>query len=441
MRIRGLAILIIMLLSLPAASFAANGKKPKLDFTSEPVYDYPIQNPFAATVIGTPPEMKIDYSDHPGIKERKITIFPLREVPEGFWYQRGLKYGEMLQKEAAPLVYIISGTGADHKSERTKAMADTLYSAGFSVVLLPSPTHPNFVINASENFMPGRPVQDAKDLYRVIKMIDPEIATRAKISDRMLTGYSLGGLNAAFVAKLDDEKKDINFSRVLLINPPYNLYSSIQIIDDMLYGALPNGVDDVDSFIKTVLIRLSSVSQSGDALDFSNERLLLDAYEKYQPSDNRLSTTIGLSFRLSASSMIFAADIMGHTGYIFPKNQEFTTTTHLDNYMSVALRTGLTDYFDEIYSEKYLAENPGWTKADLEKESSLQYLSAYIANNEKIGMITNRDDVVLAPGEIDKMAALFGNHALIYNIGGHTGNIAHPNLGYHIVKFMRGQGW
>ncbi|MES2985223.1 MAG: alpha/beta hydrolase [Pseudomonadota bacterium] len=402
-----------------------------------PAYDYPIRNPYAATIIAVPPELKLDYSAMPAPQEKKLTVFPNRDIPEGFWYERGLRYSEMLQAKPAPLVYVIAGTGADHRAEKMRTLGNILYSAGFHVVLLPSPTHQNFIINASGNFLVGRPRQSAEDLYRVMGMIDADVTKHATVTKRMLTGYSLGALDAAFTAKLDEEKRQFNFARVLLINPPLSLYSSTKTINAMLYQGLPHGMDDADSFIKTALMRLSTTQQSGDALDFSNERALIDAYEKYQPDDAKLAATIGLSFRLSAASLAFAADVMSHAGYVFPKDKPFTTSTNLTHTMSLALRTSFIDYFNELYVQRLQAMYPGMTRAQMIEESGLESLDGYIHHNPKFGMITNLDDVILAPGEADKLARMFSPNAFVFDHGGHVGNLAYPTVGYHIVHFLR----
>ena len=402
-----------------------------------PSYDYPIQNPYAATVITLPPEMKLDYSELPEPDEKTLTVFPGRKIPEGFWYDRGLRYSQLLQRKPAPLVYVIAGTGADHRAEKMRTLGNILYSAGFSVILLPSPTAQNFIINASSNYMVGRPQQSAVDLYRVMQLIDHEVAPHTTITRRLLTGYSLGALDAAFTAKLDDQQHQLNFARVILINPPLSLYSSSNVINRMLYRGLPHGMDDADGFVKQLLMRLRSTKQSGDALDFNNERLLLDAYEKYKPDDAKLATMIGLSFRLSAASMVFTADVMSRSGYVFPKDREFTTDTNLMPSMSLSLRTSFVDYFNELYAQRLNGLSPGITKQEMVNEASLTHLNSYLRHNPKFGMITNMDDVILAPGEVEKLADLFGSNAYVFNNGGHVGNLAHPTVGYYIVNFLR----
>jgi pimeloyl-ACP methyl ester carboxylesterase len=432
----------IALLSLFLAAACAPQPQPVKPWQTDgtgtpPVYNYPIDNPYAATVIGVPPQMQMDYSSLPAPTDKTLVLFKDRHIPEGFWYDHGLKYSELLQPRPAPLVYVIAGTGADGHSGTMLMIADMLYSAGFSVVLLPSPTHRNFIINASENFVPGRPSQDAQDLYRVMKRIDPQVTSETKVTRRMLIGYSLGAIDALFTARLDGEQKSLNFGKVLLINPPLSLYRSMQTLDNLLYRSLPNGISDADHFIKTTVQRLSSVQQSSDALDFSNERLLIDAYASYKLGDNRLATIIGLSFRLAAVNMIFTADVMGHDGYIFPRNWEFTTGVPLDDYLGVALRTSFKDYFNQIYTEKYRAADPSLTTQELIEEGDLESLAGYIAQHKNIGILTNADDIILAPGEYDKLVRLFGRSAMTFPNGGHLGNLAHPAVSYRIVQFLK----
>lgn len=402
---------------------------------TSPAYDYPIQNPYAATVIAMPPDKKVDLSDIPKPDEETITIFPDRKIPDGYWYEKGLHYGQLIQPNPAPLIYVIAGTGGDHRSEKMHSLARMFYCAGFSVVLLPSPTHQNFIVNASTSFG-GRPIESARDLYRVMGMIDQRIAATTTITERMLTGYSLGAMDAAFTAKLDDQEHQLNFSRVLLINPPYSLVTSIKRIDQMLYMGMPGGMDDANKFIDKIVTRLGSMDGGGEALDFTNGNLLMEAYQQGKLTPNNFATTIGLSFRLSASSMVFANDVMSHSGYIFPKDKDFTTETNLLPVMAIALRTSFVDYANAYYAGKLKQAN-GETSKTLATEDSLAYLDSYLRNNPKFGLITNQDDVILGPGEVEKLASLFGTNEIVFSNGGHLGNMTHPAVAYAIVHFMK----
>lgn len=436
----GLKRMAALCVALALCACAKPLEAPKPDWLegAKPVYDYPITNPYAATIIAVPAEMRIKEEGVPPTQERQLRVFANRAVPEGLWYQKNLRYGVVLQTYAAPVAYVVAGTGADWRAGNMRLLAQILYLSGFHVVLLPSPTHPNFIVSASGNFTPGRPRQGAEDLYKVMGLIDAELAREVSITGHVLTGYSLGSLDAAFTARLDAERHALNFQRVLLINPPLDLAASMARIDQMLYRGLPNGVDGLDAFIDGALARLAAVSTGGDALDFNNEHLLLDAYKIFRPGDDKLATTIGLSFRFAAANMIMTSDVMSHAGYIFPKNRAFTTSTPLNEALSVALRTSFTNYFEEVYSERYLAEHPGLTKESLLAEGQLEILAPFFARNPQIGLIENRDDLILGAGDAERLAAMFGDRAVVFPSGGHMGNLAHPAVARAIADFMRG---
>ena len=404
--------------------------------TAAPVYDYPIHNPYAATIIGVPPK-----ADQPARilaepEEKRLPVFKNRAIPEGFWYEHDLRYAQLLQKHAAPVIYVIAGTGGDSHSIQMRFLGDTLYKAGFHVVLLPSPTHQNFIINASHNAIANRPEQSASDMLRVMRMVDYRISREAVVTDRMAMGYSLGALDAAFAALLDQRQHALNFRRVLLVNPPYSVNKSMAKIDAMLYRGLPGGIDQADSFIEEQINKLSSLGRGNDPLNFSSERLLVKAYDSYKPDDETLAAVVGLAFRITAASMTFASDVMSHQGYIFPKNQEFTTSTDLTSYMSLALRTSLTTYFRDIYLPQSMRSHPEQAKELATAESGLASIADQIAGNPKFGLITNRDDIILSPGELAAMQRLFPQQKIFPN-GGHLGNLTHPAVSYEIVRFLK----
>jgi len=57
-----------------------------------PAYDYPIINRYAATIVGTPSELKAELPAK--IREKELQLAPVRgrEVPGIFWYQQSFKY-------------------------------------------------------------------------------------------------------------------------------------------------------------------------------------------------------------------------------------------------------------------------------------------------------------------------------------------------------------
>ena len=208
MKIAG-GVLLVFLLLIPAFAWADSAG-----------YGYSIDDSYAATILGTPQNLRPDTRGEVPVKT--MVLETDQKKPEIFFYDRGLRYTVAFQNRKAPLVFLIAGTGGSSKSARIGALMANLYHAGFHVIALPSPTFPNFIIDASTTHVPGNLSDDANDLYRVMEQIWDQSKGRIEVSDFLLAGYSLGGTEAAFVAKLDDQYKVFDFRRVLMLNPAVN---------------------------------------------------------------------------------------------------------------------------------------------------------------------------------------------------------------------------
>jgi len=111
-------------------------------------YDYPFVNAYEATVIGTPSLYQADLPKEVPVKDYSMVVFEDREIPDVFWYSEGLKFSLVRQKERAPLIFVIAGTGASYQSPKVKGLQRAFYQAGFSVISISSPTHMNFIVKS-----------------------------------------------------------------------------------------------------------------------------------------------------------------------------------------------------------------------------------------------------------------------------------------------------
>ena len=312
--------------------------------TSEP-YGFPIDNPFMATVVGTPPAYRAELPEDIPIKRRSITIFD-REVPDPLFFDRELRYFEVLQKKPAPLVFLIAGTGASYSGGKNTNMARAFYNAGFHVVSISSPTFMNFIVAASETGVPGHAYRDAEDLYRVMEKIWDGLKSKIEVTDFYVTGYSLGGFNTAFVTYLDESRKTFNFRKALLINPPVRLYSSISLLDRMLEN-IPGGMDNFPRFYNRLVEQIGRVYTRAERIDL-NDEFIYKAFEAVDPDTEELAALIGVSFRISSANMAFTSDLMTNFGYIKPKNERFTRNTSPGELQQVAHSAGLHGFLPRV---------------------------------------------------------------------------------------------
>jgi len=408
-------------------------------------YGYPINNALVATVVGTPKDFVADLPEERDInrKEMSITVFPDRKVPD-FIPVKKLNYSLVKQKEAAPLIFVIAGTGASFRSSKMRMMERAFYQGGFHVVSLSSPTYANFIMSASISQVPGHIVEDSADLYHVMELIQEQIAGKVDVTEFHVTGYSLGASQAAFVAKLDEERNVFNFKKVLMINPPVSLYSSVSILDKMLEDNIPGGLDNFDKFYNKTMHDISGFYSTTERLGFNDDflyRMLKDRHERGELNEDDAITDIapliGMSFRIASSNMIFVSDIATNGGYILPKNHALGKRESTTNYGKVAFRISFTDYYDERFYPYFKEQQPNITRESLIEDISLTSIADYLRTTDKITVIHNENDIILAPGEIDFFRETFQSRAHIYPTGGHCGNMSYKDNVAYMVNFFK----
>jgi hypothetical protein len=398
-------------------------------------YDYPIVNPYEATVVGTPAAFQASIPKEIPLKKIKFTVFPDRKIPKVFWYNEKLTCSFVRQRGKAPLIFLIAGTGGDYNTSKNVEMQKAFYQAGFHSIALPSPTHMNFIVPASESRVPGNLEEDARDLYRVMELAWEKVKDKVEVSEFYLTGYSLGGIQSAFVSKLDEQRKVFNFKKVLVINPPVNLYNSVNILDGFVKESFPGGAKDFHRWLDQTMKHFATIYKESDEIDFTGEGLY-QIYRRNPPAEDWLVAIIGIAFRLSSSNMIFAADVMKDWGYIVPKGTDLSSTDSVTSFMKVADDTEFVDYFNEFFLAYFQSKDPTLTRQGAIDSLGLRSIEGYLRSAEKIGLMGNEDDIILKLGEVDYLREVFGERATIYPNGGHCGNMNHHQNVEQMIRFF-----
>src|SRR5664279_2098508 len=151
-------LFIAFLIMLPVQSLAADDG-----------YGYPIQGSYEATILGTPAGLMPKFPAKMHTRRLVLDVIPDRQKPPIFFYDKGLRCTFAYQKQKAPLVFLIAGAGASDQAPKLLTMMKAFYQAGFHVITLPSPSHSNFIISASQSSIPGDLSEDAADLYRAME--------------------------------------------------------------------------------------------------------------------------------------------------------------------------------------------------------------------------------------------------------------------------------
>jgi hypothetical protein len=403
-------------------------------------YGYPISNPFEATLATAPPALRPELPADADINQSdyQIKLRPEREfeLPENFWPVTEMRYRMAEQPGEAPLIFIIAGTGAHYASSTPEYLKKLFYGAGFHVVQLSSPTSYDFMASASRFATPGITRDDADDLYRAMQAVRAQ-HPHLKVSEYHLTGYSLGALQAAFVSELDETRRSFNFKRVLLLNPPVNLYTSITNLDRMVQTKVA-GIDNSTTFYELVLGKLTRYFQNKGYVDI-NDALLYDFQNSdEQLSDEQMAMLIGAAFRFSSADIAFTSDLINRRGLITPINYPISEGTSLTPFFRRALQCDFDCYLTEQLIPMWRARTDGGSVAQLIDQVSLYALADYLKNSSKIAVMHNADDVILGPGDLGFLRRTMGDRLTVYPLGGHCGNLNYRVNSDAMLEFFRG---
>ena len=417
------ALFIACILLLPVPGHAADEG-----------YGYPIPGSYEASIMGTPASLIPEFPGHVRTRQLMLHIFPDRQIPPIFFYDQGLRCTFAHQKQKAPLVFLIGGAGANDRTPNLLTMMKAFYQAGFHVITLPSPSISNFIVTASQSGVPGDLTDDAADLYRAMEAAWKQVEGDIQVSSFNLVGYSLGATQAAFVAKLDEERRVFNFRKVLMINPSVSLYNSVTRIENML-KEIPGGPKKQGIFFNRMLTKFSQYYRYGNFVAI-NENFLYSIYAEKLFSHEETAGLIGLSYRIGLAGMVFSSDVMTNSGYVVPKNRVLSPNDSLFDYFLVSTHLSFFDYFNEYLFPYFQKKRPGLTKQEFIASQDLRSIEGYLKSSAKFGVMTNENDFILTKAELDYLRQLFGERAKIYPRGGHLGNLEYKeNLAYMVAFF------
>lgn len=401
-------------------------------------YNFPIHNPFQATITGTPAQLQPQLIKQSSIKQKdyQLSLHPEREqrLPSNFWPVKRLHYRLAEQKHAAPLIFIIAGTGARYDSGKNEYLKKLFYAAGMHVVQISSPTSYDFMAAASQYATPGFSPLDAHELYQVMQTIASKHA-QLPVTQWHLTGYSLGGLHAAFINELDARHQVFNFERTLLLNPPVNLLTSVQNLDKMANVQLPK-LHQGHDFYQEVIDKLARYFEQRGHFNL-NQAILTDFQNSPERfSDAEMAMLIGSMFRFTVTDISFTADLINRRGLITPTDTWITIGTNLTPFFEIALTCDFSCYIEQQLLPFWQNQYQGGDLHELVQQTSLYALSEHLQNTPSIAVMHNQDDIILGPGDLTFLQRVFGERLTLYPYGGHMGNLDFARNADDILSFF-----
>ena len=398
-------------------------------------YNFPIDDPYSATIIGSATMMTPGVSENIPLKVYEIQIKDKKEIPDVFWYASKFKFSFSKQKnKKAPLIFVLAGTGSDYSAIRVKFMQRIFHDAGYHTIAISSQMSQQFMISASTNAIPGMLIRDNEDIYKAMKLAYNKIKDQVDVTDFYIMGYSLGGTNAAVLSYIDEKEKAFNFKRVFMVNPPVELYDSAVKLDKYLDDYTGGKSAGIERLLNTTLARV----KGGLTSEYANigADTIYEIVKGDILSEAEKKAYIGLAFRLTSTDLNFISDFITKS-HIYTKNPEKVDKfTNMKEYFKAVNFATFEDYVNKIGFPYYKKYNKDFTIEDLKREASLRVIEDYLRTSPKIAAVTNADELILNEKDIEYLKDVFKDRLIIYPKGGHCGNMFYKENVDVMLKFI-----
>ena len=398
-------------------------------------YNFPIDDPYSATIIGSATMMTPGVSENIPLKVYELQIKDKKDIPNVFWYASKFKFSFSKQNnKKAPLIFVLAGTGSDYNATRVKFMQRIFHDAGYHTIAISSQMSQQFMISASTNVMPGMLIRDNEDIYKAMKLAYNKIKDQVEVTDFYIMGYSLGGTNAAVLSYIDEKEKAFNFKRVFMVNPPVELYDSAVKLDKYLDDYTGGKTEGIEKLLNTTLYRLKG--------GLTNEYANIGADTIYNIvkgdilSDAEKKAYIGLAFRLTSNDLNFISDFITKS-HVYTKNPDKVNKyTNMKEYFKAVNFATFEDYVNKVGFPYYKKYNKDFSIEDLKREASLRVIEDYLRTSPKITAVTNADELILNEKDINYLKDVFKDRLVIYPKGGHCGNMFYKENVDVMLKFV-----
>lgn len=394
-------------------------------------YNFPASDPYKATILGSSTMLIEGVSEKVPRKTYTLKDFSETKPHKTLWYQDGLKFSLSKQKKKAPLIFVVAGTGSSFETWKMQAFERIFHDAGYSVISISSPFNPNFLITASNVKVPGILFNDSHDIYKVMQAAYERVEDQIDVTEFYLTGYSLGATQSAYISLIDETEQYFDFKNVLMINPAVNLYESAIILDDMLDDNVPGGRDQVGIFIENIL---QEIIKHFDGDVEISEETIYQIFKDDLLSQEEMAALIGLAFRFISIDINYLTDMLNNKGvYIDEEPTKFQSMTPIWNKINGA---SFSEYVENIAYPHYKEIYPDLSFEELVAKTDLHEIEEYLRTTDKIAMVTNEDELILTPGNVEFLRETFGDRGIIYPIGGHCGNMYYERNVKNMLRFF-----
>ncbi|PIS12121.1 MAG: hypothetical protein COT73_00195 [Bdellovibrio sp. CG10_big_fil_rev_8_21_14_0_10_47_8] len=388
---------------------------------------YPFQTSYSSTlgsILRRPKHLKLNtFSIRVRSDRSHVPFFENRDEQQ---------IGYALQPQAARLVLMIPGLGATSTSGTTQVLAEALFDQGFSVMTFPNRFNWHFALGVSQSGMPGYTPDDAQDFLKLVQLSLQEL--RAISGQNFLgyeiLGYSLGGLDVAFLAPVIEQNLKIRLDHQILINPPVDLLAGAMALDHLydLGGQISETRKDV---IMGTLIQTfkDSVGTNPSIQDFFRLQKSLGLTER------DFGWLIGNFFREDLAAVVYMSQQIEDRGFLKTPQNRYERSLR----MIEAKRVSFLDYIEKFLTPRLSEKGTPLNARYLVTQSSLMApeIGLRLKTDTRIRVLHTKDDFLMTPSGESWLRSTMENRLILFDRGGHMGEILAPEFYRELARALR----
>lgn len=345
--------------------------------------------------------------------------------------RREIKYTTWIQPKKSAIVYIVPGLGSHRLNDTALAIAELVYSNGFSVVTISSPYNYEFMREASSVAMPAYTPIDAHDLHVALTTIHRRLegVYPGRFAEKAVMGYSMGAFQSLYLAGSTNAPDLLKFDRYVGINTPVRLIYGMTKLDEFYNAPLAWPADQRTEKIENTFLKVAALTKNSiTANPGSATTLPFDGVES--------KFLVGMVFRLILRDAIYTSQSR-HNQHVL--TQPITSWHRKELYDEIE-QYSYHDYFQKFVLPYYHGRGIDLSTPEaLDHASNLRTLTDGLRANENIRLMINRNDFLLPPEDLAWLQSTIpAEHLHIFEHGGHLGNLSHPDVQKTIIGMLDG---
>ncbi|MFA7229881.1 MAG: MlaA family lipoprotein [Victivallaceae bacterium] len=342
------------------------------------------------------------------------------------------KFWRVKDKPEAPLVILIPGLGGHYSNSTAAALAELLNNNGYAVAIVSNTMNWDFMESAASVMVPGFTPSDAADTRDAIGKIIEDMNKNVGLKPEriVLAGYSHGGLQTLFIAKMEDDENRLGIDRYLAINPPVNMLYSMKQVDKFFNvwhkwtkeEAVNKGAVAIGKYIITLKQQYQWQGYPQEKVDKSNStppaKNESDKTYQLMLTEDESKLLVGYSFKRTLEEAIVS---IHHREALKTLKNPYSWGGRAEVYQEL---TGFdfNRYVNEIllpyYAEK---QNKKFDIEQMNREASLCAIEQDLKTNPKIRVIHTLDDFLENNHDRIWLKQTLGNRVVFFNHGSHLG--------------------